>query len=98
MISSNHRSPSTDAPPAMHATPISTAAATAFVYCFLLANVILLHEPIRALGYLDNPVPSHILEFLHDSRARPPHYHFIHRRCIVQPKVLPQAVLRSIPI
>src|SRR5438046_2824869 len=98
VTSSNHRSPSTDAPPAMHARPISTAAATAFVYCFLLANVIFLHERIRALGNLYNPVPSHVLEFLHRPCARPPHHHLVHRRRIAQPEVLPQAVLRSIPI
>src|SRR5579864_1861672 len=88
VTSSNQRSPGADAPPAMQASPISTAAAAAFAYCFLFASVFLLHEPICALGNLYNPVRCHVRKFLYDSRPRPSHHHFIHRGRIVQPEIL----------
>src|SRR5689334_2022365 len=99
-MSSNQRSPTTDAPPPTQARITTSVVIPAIrrERCLLFAGVSLLDQRIGTLGNLHNPVSGHILEFLRDSGAWPAHHHFVHRRRIAETEILPQRILRPVTI
>src|SRR5271163_2680706 len=89
VTSSNHRSPSPEAPPAMQATPITSMPATILTFGLrftgsgLFPGVSLFHQRIRPLRHFYDPVRCYVLEFLCCAGPRPAHNHLIDYRRVV---------------
>src|SRR5712692_4269837 len=58
----------------------------------------LLYQRILTLRNLDDPIGGHVLEFLDGARARPAHYHFVYHAGVIEAKILPQGILRSVAV